>query len=94
MEAKREITVEVTVKSPLGLHGRPAAQIVKMASSHHCQVTLTNLESGESGDCGSILSLLVLAASRGTRMLLHAVGDEAPAAAEEISAYFSTGFNE
>jgi len=94
MEATREITAEVTVKSPLGLHGRPAAHIVKMASSRHCHITLTNLDSGESGDCGSILSLLVLAAPQGTRMLLHAVGEDAPAAAEEISAYFSDGFNE
>ena len=94
METTRVITVEVTVKSPLGLHGRPAAHIVKMVSAHHCQVTLTNLESGESGDCGSILSLLVLAASQGTRMRLHAVGDDAPAATEELSAYFSDGFNE
>ena len=94
MEPKPDITVEVTVKSPLGLHGRPAAHIVKMASDHHCQVTLTNMESGECGDCGSILSLLVLAATQGTRMLLHAVGDEAPAATEEISAYFADGFNE
>ena len=94
MEATREVTAEVTVTSPLGLHGRPAAQIVKLASSHHCRITLTNLESGESGDCGSILSLLVLAASQGTRMRLHAVGDDAASATEEISAYFSAGFNE
>ena len=94
MEPKRESTVEVTVKSPLGLHGRPAAHIVKLASAHHCQVTLTNMTSGESGDCGSILSLLILAATQGTRMRLHAVGDEAPAATEEISAYFADGFNE
>ena len=94
MEATRDISVEVTVKSPLGLHGRPAAQIVKMVSAHHCQVTLTNLSSGESGDCGSILSLLVLAASQGTHMLIHAVGDDASAAAAEISDYFSDGFNE
>jgi len=94
MGAACEITEEVTVKSPLGLHGRPAAHIVKLASSHHCHITLTNLESGESGDCGSILSLLVLAASQGTRMLLHAVGEDATVAAQEISAYFSDGFNE
>ena len=94
MDPTSEVTAEVTVKSPLGLHGRPAAQIVKLASSHHCRITLTNLASGESGDCGSILSLMILAAPQGTRMLLHAVGDDAAAAAQEISAYFSAGFNE
>lgn len=94
MTSSHDITVEVTVKSPLGLHGRPAAHIVKLVSSHNCQVTLTNLTSGESGDCGSILSLLVLAASQGTHMRLHAVGDDADAAARELSAYFSDGFNE
>lgn len=89
-----DMETEVTVKSPLGLHGRPAAQIVKMASAYHSALTLKNLSSGEVGDCRSILSLLVLAASQGTRLLLSAVGDDAAAALAEISAYFAAGFNE
>ena len=80
METMVGETVEVTVKSPLGLHGRPAAHIVKLASEYRAAVTLKNLSSGEVGDCRSILSLLVLAASQGTKMLLCAVGDDAPAA--------------
>ena len=94
METARENTVEVTVKSPLGLHGRPAAHIVKLASGYNSELTLKNLASGEVGDCRSILSLLVLAASQGTRMILRGVGDDSPAALEEIAAYFAAGFNE
>lgn len=87
-------TAEVTVKSPLGLHGRPAAHIVKLASAYHSDVSVKNLSSGEVGDCRSILSLLVLAASQGTHLLLSAAGDDAAAALAEISAYFAAGFNE
>lgn len=94
METNRETAVEVTVKSPLGLHGRPAAHIVQMVSSHKCRVTLTKVDSGECGDCGSVLSLLVLAAAQGTKLLLRAVGDDSSAAVTEIAAYFSAGFNE
>ncbi|MBQ6353305.1 MAG: HPr family phosphocarrier protein [Lentisphaeria bacterium] len=94
METTGTETVEVTVTSPLGLHGRPAAHIVKLASAYHSVVTVKNLASGEVGDCRSILSLLVLAASQGTRLLLSAVGDDAAAALAEIAAYFAAGFNE
>ena len=94
METVRENTVEVTVKSPLGLHGRPAAHIVKLASGYRSELTLKNLASGEVGDCRSILSLLVLAASQGTRLILSGVGDDSAAALAEIAAYFAAGFNE
>lgn len=94
MGTERENTVEVTVKSPLGLHGRPAAHIVKLASGYHSELTLKNLASGEVGDCRSILSLLVLAASQGTRLILSGVGDDSAAALAEIAAYFAAGFNE
>jgi len=72
MAAVQDNAVEVTVKSPLGLHGRPAAHIVKLASNYNADVTVRNLDSGEVGDCSSILSLLVLAANHGTRLLLSA----------------------
>ncbi len=94
MEAVRETAVEVVVKSPLGLHGRPAAQIVKMASAYRCGLTLEKVDSGEIGDCRSILSLLVLAAPRGTRLILRGSGEDADAAISEIAAYFDAGFNE
>ena len=86
--------VEVTVKSPLGLHGRPAAHIVKLASAYDADVKIQNMESGEVGDCSSILSLLVLAANQGTRLLLSATGVDAAAALSAIADFFAAGFNE
>ena len=94
MNAGCESTAEVTVKSPLGLHGRPAARIVKMASAYNADLKLTNVESGEVGDCRSILSLLVLAATEGAHLILSGVGEDAEAAISEISRYFDSGFNE
>lgn len=94
MAAASENTVEVTVKSPLGLHGRPAAHIVKMASGYHAELTLKNPVNGEVGDCRSILSLLVLSATQGTRLILSGIGEDAAAALTDIAAYFSSGFNE
>ena len=94
METASENTVEVTVKSPLGLHGRPAAHIVKLASGYSSELTLKNPASGEVGDCRSVLSLLILAASLGTRLILRGVGDDSAAALADIAAYFSSGFNE
>ena len=94
MEPTNENTVEVTVTSPLGLHGRPAAHIVQLASEYKSELTLRNAASGEVGDCRSILSMLVLAASQGTRLILRGVGEDSAAALSEIAAYFAAGFNE
>lgn len=94
MAAVQDNAVEVTVKSPLGLHGRPAAHIVKLASNYNADVTVRNLDSGEVGDCSSILSLLVLAANHGTRLLLSATGADAAAALNAIADFFASGFNE
>ena len=94
MAAVQDNEVEVPVKSPLGLHGRPAAQIVKRASAYHADVTVRNMESGEVGNCASILSLLVLAANQGTHLLLSATGADAAAALSAIADFFAAGFNE
>ena len=94
MAAVQENAVEVTVKSPLGLHGRPAAHIVKLASGFNADVTIRNIDSGEVGSCDSILSLLVLAANQGTRLMISATGADAAAALTAIADFFAAGFNE
>ena len=54
---------EVVIGNKMGLHSRPAAEIVKMLSGFQGEVSLSRTgECGESADCHSILSRDVNAA--------------------------------
>lgn len=78
----------VTIVSPLGLHARPAAKLVKLAQNFPCTTTLLT-EQG-SADAQSILDILTLSASQGTSVTVACEGDEAQVACEEIAAFLQT----
>ena len=87
-----ERTVEVT--SRLGLHARAAANLVRVASRFKSKLTLHRPDGSAEADAKSILSILTLAASYGTRLKLVATGDDAPEALETIAGLFSRAFDE
>jgi phosphocarrier protein len=75
---------EFVVQSELGLHARPAGQFVALADRFEAEIKVGRGE--EWVDGRSVLSLLSLAASRGTRLCLRAVGPDARAAVEALGA--------
>ena len=83
----------LTVTAPLGLHARAAARLVRLVSEFHCKVELSRLDSGLSADAKSILSVLMLAASRGTKLRASAEGADEEAAMSALDQLFSDGFN-
>lgn len=87
-----ERTIEVT--SRLGLHARAAANLVRVASRFRSKLTLQRPEGGLEADAKSILSILTLAASYGTRLKLVATGDDEQDALEAIVGLFSRAFDE
>ena len=64
-----------TVRSELGLHARPAGQFVALAGRFQCEISVGRGD--EWVDGRSVLSLLSLAASQGTKLQVRAVGDDA-----------------
>ena len=82
----------LTVTAPLGLHARAAARLVRLVSGFHCKVELARVDSGLSADAKSILSILMLAASRGTQLRACAEGADEEAAMSAIDQLFSDGF--
>ena len=66
---------EFVVKSELGLHARPASQFVSMAGRFRASIHVGR--GGEWVDGRSILSLLSLAAGRGTTLRIRAEGEDA-----------------
>lgn len=71
---------EVEIINRLGLHARAAAKLVHLAGSFRSDVTL--VQDGEEVDAKSILGILLLAAGKGTRLVVRCDGpDEAEAMA-------------
>jgi phosphotransferase system HPr (HPr) family protein len=87
-----ERTLEVT--SRLGLHARAAANLVRVASKFKSKLTLQRPEGGLEADAKSILSVLTLAASYGTKLKLVAIGDDEEEALDAILGLFSRAFDE
>ena len=86
---------EVVIGNKMGLHSRPAAEIVRMVSEFQGDVSLSRLGGdGESADCHSILSMLILAAGCGTRLMLRVSGDGAAALIDKVGNFFDRNFDE
>ena len=82
----------VTIVNQVGLHARPAAQIVKLASGFKSDITLTrdDLEV----NAKSIMGVMMLAAERGAQLQLRAEGPDAGAALEALAQLIADGFGE
>jgi phosphocarrier protein HPr len=72
----------VIISNRLGLHARAAARLVRRATQFTSEIELLREDTEQAADGKSILSVLLLAASRGTRLIIRATGtDEERAAA-------------
>lgn len=82
----------LTICNQKGLHARAAAAFVKCASTFDAEVLVE--KDGQEVDGCSILSLMMLAASKGTVIKVRAEGEEASAAIDAISALVNARFGE
>jgi len=64
----------LTLRNRLGLHARAAAKFVHAAASFQSKVSIT--KDGDEVDGKSILGLLLLAAGKGTPLLVRAEGSD------------------
>jgi phosphoenolpyruvate-protein phosphotransferase (PTS system enzyme I) len=82
------------VTSRLGLHARAAANLVRVASQFKSSLTIQRLDGNAEADAKSILSILTLAASRGTDLKIVASGEDEQDALEAVVGLFSRDFDE
>jgi len=82
------------VTSRLGLHARAAANLVRVASQFKSSLTIQRLDGNSEADAKSILSILTLAASRGTDLKIVASGEDEQEALEAVVGLFSRDFDE
>jgi phosphocarrier protein HPr len=81
-----------TVVNSLGLHARPAAQLVQAANRHRAEVHL--VKDGTHVNAKSIMGVLTLAAGKGTLLTVTCEGDDAEAAMAVIATLIEAGFGE
>lgn len=88
------IETEVKIVNQLGLHARAAAQLVRLASSFQSKVNLERKDNIAAANAKSILSVLTLAASKGTKLKLSVEGIDEEKAIIAVKDIFSNGFGE
>ena len=83
---------KVMIKNAMGLHTRPATVIVKLLQNCKCEVLFTYRRLNVNAK--SILSLLMLAARKNSKITITVQGDDAEATLDKLVEMFENGFGE
>ncbi len=92
METKMIHKTNVVIQNKLGLHARPAAMFVELASKFMADITVE--KDGNQVNGKSIMGIMMLAAGKGTTLTLIAEGDDAHNAIKALSKLIKDKFNE
>lgn len=83
---------EVTIVNSLGMHARPAAQIVRLAATFAASLELEC--DGQRVNGKSIMGVMMLAAEQGATVIIRSEGPDAEAAAAAVAVLINSGFGE
>jgi phosphocarrier protein HPr len=81
------IEKEIIVLNAQGLHARPAALLVQIASRFDSAITITKDKETVNGK--SIMGILMLGAQQNSRIVVTADGDDAEAMVREVEEFLS-----
>jgi phosphocarrier protein HPr len=83
---------QATIVNPLGLHARPAAQLVRLASGFDAEIFVG--KDGLEVNAKSIMGVMMLAAECGSELMIRATGPDAERAAQALAELVAGGFGE
>ena len=84
----------VTIANRLGLHARPAMLFVEVASAFKADIHVRRVDQKETVDGKSIMQMMMLAATQGTKIEITANGKDANAALSDLIALVKSKFQE
>ncbi len=87
-----DITEEMLITNSLGMHLRPAQQLVQLVLKFHCDVHIR--KDGHRVNAKSIMGLLTLAAAQGSKLVIICEGEDAEDAMEAVRTLVESGFGE
>ncbi len=92
VSVNQEYVEGVTVANAYGLHARPAAEFVKLASTFKSEILVS--KDGLEVNGKSIMGVMMLAAEKGSSLQIRAIGVDAEQAVVALCALVARGFGE
>ncbi|MEY4086653.1 MAG: hypothetical protein RLZZ405_841 [Verrucomicrobiota bacterium] len=92
-DSSEALAREFTVQNRMGIHTRPAAQIVRLANRYP-EVEVTVSKDDEVVNGKSIMGLMMLAAGQGSKLRFSVKGKDARPFLDEMDALFVRKFDE
>ena len=83
---------EIEITNKLGLHARASAKLTQIASRHGCEVWLER--NGRRINARSIMGVMMLAAAKGSVIIIETEGADADAAMTALVALIEDKFGE
>jgi phosphocarrier protein len=88
----QKIEKEIAIVNRLGLHARPAAMFVRIASRYRSEIWVSKESEEVNGK--SIMGLMMLAAGQGSKLRIRCEGPDAEKAMVELEELIKARFNE
>ena len=88
-------SLDITVAHPVGLHARPAADFVKLATKYPCEIKISNLTAaGKTVNAKSILSVLTLGVQKDHVVHIETNGEREEEALQALRDLIQSNFGE
>ena len=87
-----KVVKKLEIKNKLGLHARAAALVVQTVNKFNAHVQLSR--NGQTADGRSIMGVLTLAATQGSKIHVQATGADAELVVKELEKLFDARFHE
>ena len=86
------VSRQTTIINKLGLHARAAAKLVRLTSEFSCEIEIE--KNGQRVNAKRIMGVMMLAASKGTEIVIHADGSDEEQAIDKIEQLINNRFDE
>jgi phosphocarrier protein HPr len=83
---------EIEIVNKLGLHARASAKLTQLAAKYQCEVSLAR--NGRKVNAKSIMGVMMLAAGKGSRIVLETDGPDESEAMDAIAVLIGDYFGE
>jgi len=83
---------QVEIQNKFGLHARPAAKFVQLASKFKCEISVRKDKQTVNGK--SVMEMMMLAAAKGTKIIIEANGQDAEEAVGALEGLIKGRFGE
>ena len=86
------VRAEATIVNKLGLHARPSAKVTQLAGKFTAEVWMS--KGARRINAKSIMGVMMLAAAKGSTVVIEADGPDAQDAIDALSGLITSGFGE